>query len=286
MSTPLIDSLLAVARGRMPEGGELLSRLRELSGRLGSFEPSEREDAVDVVAGRWFDSLDRNLNALRDQAGADASVAVRRCTRRGATQQELETWLGRPLTEAETDAIDRFTEDRQVDNYLYRSLTWAAIELRRRQEAKLRAEHRAAAGPPKSPGPPPVAIPAEILAEAAALLEGEILPEFQRSKPRDWERLQQLERGLAAKEVAEADLGPAADAEALRRRIHLAHQHWTRARARLLKAIEERRGNRRFRTRIVPAMRMLIDDRFRKNERPVRSVSDERLSGDASEESS
>ena len=285
MSTPLITSMLAVARGRMNEGGPFLERLRELGRRLTSFTPEQREEAVDTVGRRWFRSLDRNLETLRDHAGVDASEYVRRCTRRGATEEELVAWLGRPPTEAEVAWGDRFIEDRQVDNYLYRSLVRAALDVIESERARARAVERAAAAPRKPAAPPPVAIPEEVLADAAALLETEILPAFRDSNPRDWGRLLELEHGRAAREVAEEDLGPGATAEALRRRTHLAHQHWARARKRLIRAIEERRGDRRFRTKIVPALRFLIDDRFRKNERPVRSGSDDRLDGCDCEES-
>lgn len=281
--TTLRDAALAVARGKMEEASRLYVELTDQARRLRSFSQEARDDATEIVLFRWQGSLERNLESLADHAGTDASVQVRRCSRRGATRQELEARIGRALSDTEVEAIDPFEGDKQVTAYFARALHHAAIEVVRKEKARAERERRAAERPPP---PPPVAIPEELLERASDLLMNDLLPRFAETNPKDWRRLRELGSGESARDLARAELGAGTSDEELRRGKALVYQHWTRARQRLIRAVEEQRGDKEFRRRIVPAILLLVDERFRRNTRTVRSSASERREGQSPERSS
>lgn len=266
---PVRDSALAVAAGDLSQSSELYATLVRLAGYLHTFEPRFRNEAVETVLLRWQGSLERNLQRVRDHAATDASDHVKSSSRRGASLQTIRDHLERDLSDVEADNFDPFEDDHQTETYFRSALRRAAI-------SAARPPAPPPPPPPEPPGPDPVAIPEEVFTEAATLLEQTLLPEFENSNPKDWACLAELASGRSADEVAKIHAGVGATEQALHKRTGLVYQHWTRARQRLIKKIEERRGNKHFRTRIVPALRILIDERFRRNRRSTPSASSTR----------
>ena len=280
---PLRDSALAVAAGDMAQAAMLYKHLQRLLGRLASYDEEVREYAAETVMRRWHDSLQRNFESLRDHSGMDASAYVKSCSRRGANLDRIEGRLGRTLSDDELQAFDPFVDDEGVTGYFLTALRNAARDEVRRRKAALERKRRVAAEPGPEQRSPADGIPGELLARAEKLLVDEFLLGFRASNPREWDSLRQIEAGKSVGDIAREALGPQATEEALARRKTLVYQHWSRARLRLIRAVERTRGNKEFRTVIVPAIKILIDERYRRKVKPVRKADSTRLLGSTGE---
>lgn len=235
-----------------------------------------RQVAIDTVLTRLWNSKTTYLRRLRSARATACAVLVARAAKRGATRDEIEAALLRPLTEHEASQVHALDS---VTAYLRTCLRSGQIDAFRkasRQAAPPRAstqdDHRGQ-------------LLLDRIEHATRVLNESVLPALHQSltTPADHRRYADLEElrrsvadGTSAAELARRDQPDRSPAD-MKRAEDSRSKRWSRARKWLESWLEEDyRGGADFR-KLYPFVLLALDETYRFRQTAVRKTMHARL---------